>query len=393
MLRIRLTGSLRIATLLLAAVVLPYGNSLAQTAAPASMPVDEVRFGVIEPPVVAQKDITVRAPMSNQQTELAPIECSGMAWVDGALLIASDRHSHAVFASSLDLETMALMDPVTIPVIGNEQDLLEDAESLTVRHPAGGPTYVYTLSSLSNDRTEMALPKRQHMLRFVLASGQPPTPARPVVLELHLVREQLERSFSRTGIHPYRTYYNEAVGTNKNTYRWGNVEGMAFTPDGQALLCGMRNPLHHDRAILFVLTGVDNAFDTRDASRLVVTDIFTLPLGGRGVSDICWDPLTKGYIITAATSNGPRTSNDQPWPPNELDSAMFWWSGRKSEDPALVATFPDMKIEAVCRIGASRFVAVVSDERDVSEGRDRTAQSVLTVLYFTGFHSPGQERQ
>jgi hypothetical protein len=75
-------------------------------------------------------------------------------------------------------------------------------------------------------------------------------------------------------------------------------------------------------------------------------------------------------------------------PPNELDSALFWWSGRKGEAPILIATFPDMKIEAVCRLGDSRFVAVVSDERDVSEGRDKTAQSVLTILYFTGIRLP-----
>ena len=37
----------------------------------------DIRFGVIEPPVVAQKDITVWAPTSNQQVDNKPLECSG----------------------------------------------------------------------------------------------------------------------------------------------------------------------------------------------------------------------------------------------------------------------------------------------------------------------------
>jgi len=114
-----------------------------------------------------------------------------------------------------------------------------------------------------------------------------------------------------------------------------------------------------------------------------LVDMFTLDLGGRGVSDICWDPVTKGYLIAAGRSNGPKLDKDQPFPPNTLDCAMFWWSGRKSERPILFARAPDMKIEAICRLGDSRFIAVCSDEGDVSEGRT-ARQSVLTVLDFRG---------
>ena len=44
---------------------------------------------------------------------------------------------------------------------------------------------------------------------------------------------------------------------------------------------------------------------------------------------------------------------------------------------------PDMKIEAICRLGSSRFIAICSDEGDVSEGREQR-QSVLTILDFRG---------
>ena len=85
----------------------------------------------------------------------------------------------------------------------------------------------------------------------------------------------------------------------------------------------------------------------------------------------------------AAKSNGPKLDKDQPFPPNTLDSALFWWSGRKKDRPMLFATVPDMKIEAICRLGTSRFIAIGSDEGDVSEGREQR-QSVLTILEFTG---------
>jgi hypothetical protein len=117
---------------------------------------------------------------------------------------------------------------------------------------------------------------------------------------------------------------------------------------------------------------------------LQVIDLLTLDLGDRGVSSIAWDPMTKGYLIAAGKSNGPRLDKDQPFPPNTLDSALFWWSGRKSEKPIQIAGVPEMKIEAMCRLGFSRFIAVASDEGDESEGREQR-QSVLTVMDFTGF--------
>ena len=42
-----------------------------------------------------------------------------------------------------------------------------------------------------------------------------------------------------------------------------------------------------------------------------------------------------------------------------------------------------MKIEAITRLGESRYIAIASDEGDVSEGRPER-QSVLTIMEFTG---------
>lgn len=350
--------------------------------------VAEIHFGFVEPPVVAQRDITVEAPVSAQATEVKALECSGMAWADGRLILASDRHGLMLFTCPIDLQQMTIGTPSPRVVIGNEQELLDDAECLVIRADPDvhrdREQVVYVMCSLSNDADELPLPKRRHMLRLALRDLDPARVARPVVLSADRVRNLINDHFETVGIEPYRTFHPNFAGSDKNTYRWGNVEGMCFTPDGSRLLLGMRNPLLGSHALMAVVVGVEEAFDTRDASNLNLVDLFAIDLGDRGVSDLCWDPLTRGYLITAARSNGPKLSKDQPFPPNTLDSALFWWGGHKQDRPILFARFPDMKVEAVCRLGETPFIAVASDEGDVSEGRPQQQQSVITVMYFTG---------
>ena len=350
-------------------------------------PVPEIRFGAIEPPVVAQRDITVRAAVSNQQPEEKALECSGMAWIGEALLLSSDRHGHVLFTCPIDVQHMAIGIPAPHVVIENEQELLNDAECLTVQGDGGGESIVYVLCSLSNDPDELPLPKRRHMLRLVLRDPGPFATAPPHVLNVGALRDLINGYFERAGITPYRTFNAGFVGADKNTYRWGNVEGLCFTPDERRLLLGLRNPLLAGRALMAVVEDVERAFRADDPDELRVTDLFTLDLGARGISDLCWDPLTQGYLMTAAKSNGPKLDKNQAFPPNTLDSALFWWTGDKRDEPVLCATFPDMKVEAVCRLGTTRYIAVGSDEGDVSEGRPQQKQSVVTILYFTGIET------
>ncbi|MDP6544937.1 MAG: hypothetical protein QGH60_13165 [Phycisphaerae bacterium] len=350
---------------------------------PATTYVADIRFGIVEPPIVAQRDITVRAATSNQQPEEKPFECSGMVWLDGRLILTSDRHEHALFTCAVDLDKMTIDRPSPHVIIGNEQELLKDAESITVRHRRNSKPVLYVMCSLSNDRDAMARPKRSHMLRCTIDQLDPLSLGRPVVVDAGPIRSTVSKHFKNIKVEPYRTYYPDFVGPDKNTYRWGNVEGIALTPDGSTLLCGMRNPLLGESAMVFALGGVDVAFDTADAGRAELLDLFTLDLSGRGISDLCWDPVTRGYLIVAGKSNGPKLDKDQPFPPNTLDCALFWWSGRKSERPICFARVPDMKIEAICRLGTTRFIAICSDEGDVSEGRT-ARQSVLTILDFRG---------
>ncbi len=341
--------------------------------------VHEIRFGAIEPPVVAQTNITVRAPTSNQQIEPKPLECSGLAWLNGQLLIASDRHEHLLFTCPVNLDDMAIGIPQPAVLIDNEQNLLNDAESLTLI-TYNGRSSLYMMCSLSNAPDAQPLPQRRHLLCCNVKQISPFAADYMNVFSAAAVRRELEMYFQKIKAQPYYTY--DAVD-EKNTYRWGNVEGMAFTPDGRFLLCGMRNPLFDEAAILFAVSGVPGPMQHAQPASLKVSDFFLLDLEGRGISDLFWDELTKGYLIAAAKSNGPRLDPDLPFPPNTLDSALFWWSGNKKDKPVLVARIPDMTIEAVCRLGLSRYIVLGSDEGDVSEGRT-ARQSILTVMEFTG---------
>jgi hypothetical protein len=342
----------------------------------------DIRFGVIEPPVVAQKDITVRAPISNQQTETSPLECSGLAWLDGNLLIASDRHEYLLFSCSVDLDKMLISTPEPKVLIYNEQYLLKDIESLAVLHK-NGQSILYAMCSLSNAPNAMPLPGRRQLLMCNVRQISPSFVEHTDVLSAESIRRQLETCFEKINARLYYAYDADFPGQDKNTYRWANVEGITFTPDGQSLLCGMRNPLFDGAAVLFIVSEIPRPTQVIGPESLTVSDFFLLDLEGRGISDLCWDAVTQGYLITAAKSNGPRLNPDDPYPPNTLDSALFWWSGHKTDKPILAARMPDMTIEAVCRLGFSRYIVLGSDEGDVSEGRT-ARQSILTVLEFTG---------
>jgi hypothetical protein len=288
----------------------------------------------------------------------------------------SDRHSHAVFPMDVVVTdgAVSLGLPTAQTIIEREGLLLLDAECITVRGElaagaARHATHAYVFCSMSNEPTGARRPMREHAARILLDPSTPEGVQTASVISLESVRDELNVHFEALGVEPYSAFNSDR---GENTLRWGSIEGLAWTPSGQQLLCGMRTPLAGADAMLFALESVDAAFDSNDGSLLRVVDLFRLDLGGRGVSDLAWDPVTDGYLITAARSNGPRESPNQPYPLANVDSALFWWSGRKQDAPWLVALLPDMNIDAVCRIGETSLVALGSDEGDVSEERRDT---------------------
>ncbi len=344
----------------------------------------EIRYGVIDPPVVAQQDITMNLLTSihPQDPEPKPLECSSVAWAGDRMVMASDRHSHVILTLTTDLTggQIVIGSPEAQVVVDNEKLLLMDAEAMAVRPAAGGGHEVLVVCSLSNDVDGTHRIKREHLARIYMDETGRVDKRRVSVISGDAIRTSLDAHFDALHVSRYSSYN---VSRNENTARWGNVEGICWTPDRRALLCGLRNPQADEDALLFVLEGVEKAFDANDSQLLQVTDLFRLDLGGRGVTDLTWDPVTSGYLITAALSNGPKLGDEQAYPLVNLDSALYWWSGNKQDSPKLVARVRDLNVDSVCRIDSTDFIALVSDEGDVSEER-RGRQSVLTLMYFRG---------
>ncbi len=342
-----------------------------------------IRFGVVDPPVVAQRDVTVRLITSNhpQDPRPRPLECSGLAWAGGRLLMTSDRHRHVLFSVPIDTATATIGEPTHHVVVTNEKLALGDLEAITLlpRGERGGFSAV-AICSMSNDPLGEPDPMRRHALSVRLDEAGLPVASTARVQTLSPIRQSLDEHFKALRVAEYAAYTTEK---NRNTVRWANVEAMAVVPNrGDRLICGLRNPLAGGHAMLFVVEGAQRAFVHNERDALRVIDLFRLDLGGRGLSGMCWDPVTHGYLITAAKSNGPKLDDSQPYPPNNLDSALFWWSGHKADAPVRVATAPDLNLEAVCRVGEGPLIAIGSDEGDVSEGR-AARQSVVTLMYFT----------
>lgn len=144
-----------------------------------------------------------------------------------------------------------------------------------------------------------------------------------------------------------------------------NIEGLAVSQDGEALLIGLRNPHPHGEAILF---RVDNAAALLDgtANTPKLGAIVTLDLGDRGIRDIAWSPAHHAYLIAAG-----QTDDDDPGP----GFALFSWDG--SGSPKEITLFrgvlqanPDFHPEAVTpllemsggQLVPSTRVLVVSDD-------------------------------
>lgn len=340
-----------------------------------------LRHGIIDPPVVLEHDITIRTKTSIHPLDPAPkpLECSSVCWAQGKLFLTSDRHEHVLFSMPLELDSATLTPglPEPMRVVATERRLLDDAEALTSRQQ-GDRTRMYVMCSMSNDPDGARRSKRQHFARIEVDKAGELLARTLVVIDNGRVRDALQEHFEALRVQPYASYN---TNHRRNTPRWGNVEGIAWTPAGDTLLCGMRNPLAGEDAMLFTLEGVDQAFDAADPTKLRVTDLFRLDLAERGVTDLAWDPHTNGYLITAALSNGPKLSDDQPYPLEHLDSALFWWSGQKQEQPVLVAKMDGLNIDGVCRVVNTPYIALTSDEGDVSEGR-QGRQSILLLMAY-----------
>ena len=135
-----------------------------------------------------------------------------------------------------------------------------------------------------------------------------------------------------------------------------NIEGIAWDPQGQKLLLGLRSPVidGHALAIALKLRDPSGPFSSENLD-LTDAKAIRLSLGGLGIRSIEFDDRSKVFrIIAGATENQDKT-----------DFTLWEWSGEESRSSLReVATFDrKLKPEGVTHasIGGSDFTFIVFD--------------------------------
>jgi hypothetical protein len=106
-----------------------------------------------------------------------------------------------------------------------------------------------------------------------------------------------------------------------------NLEGLAWYPQGDALLLGVRAPLRSGRALVVGLRPAGGLFDpSRPAGDLgpLHPTVAALDLGGRGVRSLEFDPWRRAILILAGpAADGHEGSAIYLWTPGETRSQLL----------------------------------------------------------------------
>jgi pSer/pThr/pTyr-binding forkhead associated (FHA) protein len=259
------------------------------------------------------------------------IEASGVAHLPGAsgVIVVSDNRAGEVLWVPLDGDGRQAGPIKSVPLGVS----FKDPESITY-----GNSYLYLVTSQSE-------PKNGAENAFVRFEFDPATQS---------LRGQAEiindfRAFLLSQMPEIRS-----IGEPPGVEGGLNIEGIAWDPNNERLLLGLRSPLFGDQAILIPIKLRDphGPFTTDnlgiDAPRVIV-----LPLGGHGVRDITYDTRLHNFLIISGAPENVR----------KTDFALWEWSGAGADPVRLMAFDEKAKPEGldVATINGRSFVFVVGD--------------------------------
>lgn len=150
----------------------------------------------------------------------------------------------------------------------------------------------------------------------------------------------------------------ELRGMGNRTYKDGglNIEGLAWDPQGNRLLLGLRSPVVDSQALIVPLR-LRDANGPFTSDNLVAADdkAIRLPLGGAGIRAIEYDDQTKRFLIISGAANG-----------GNIGFKLWEWDGQGGEQGlrATPTTFDrQLKPEGIARVtsGSRNFNFVVFD--------------------------------
>ena len=95
-----------------------------------------------------------------------------------------------------------------------------------------------------------------------------------------------------------------------------NIEGMAFNPEQQSLLIGLRSPVHDDKAIILTMLNPYDIFK-KNKSPLFDDSLHLLDLAGATIRGMTNDRRRNRYLITGEVANkkGKKRSRLWAWQP------------------------------------------------------------------------------
>ena len=149
-----------------------------------------------------------------------------------------------------------------------------------------------------------------------------------------------------------------------------NIEGLTSSPDGKIIYIGLRNPVPNNKALLIPLTNAEDVI-LKSAKPLLGDPIY-LNLDKRGIRSVEYSAFHNKYFIIGGPID------------NEMQSALYSWSGDKELLPKLLKLFPDMNPEAIAVQDNSAKLHIFSDDGNV---KYKVSQEETNEKLSNGFSS------
>jgi pSer/pThr/pTyr-binding forkhead associated (FHA) protein len=260
------------------------------------------------------------------------IEASGVAHPPGAagVLVVSDNYQGEVLWMPLGEDGKQAGSLKKIPLNVS----FMDPEAVTY-----GGSFFYLVTSQSDPRDG----QKNALVRFDINPDTQALRGQPeIITDL--------RSFLLQNVTAIAS-----LGSPPGTQGGLNIEGIAWDPNNERLLLGLRSPQIGAQAVLIPIKLRDPRGPFKiENLKIDEPNVIVLSLGGQGVRDITYDSHLKNFlIISGAPETSPKT-----------DFGLWEWNGQHDGKPIKVMTLDDTrKPEGISNvtIGGRAYAFVVGD--------------------------------
>lgn len=262
-------------------------------------------------------------------------EPSGIAPLpDGRFLVVEDEAKRPFALISFGAEGIALEN--LPPVTDGERQRFDDLEAVA-RSPDGSLVVITSHSRTQKGKRQRS---RERLARLRFEGSR--------LGSIDTIDDLRERLADR-----YPALERAAKERKMDSGRALEIEGLAFDPDSDQLLVGLRTPLVDGRAIVVVLGDASRLFDGRDPD--LEEELTLLDLDGGGIRGLAYDRARGGFLILAKRET--RGASHELW----------FWQRSKDQEPRRariegLADLHDAEGLTTARVGGRDSLLIVSDD-------------------------------